>query len=95
MDEKHLLETAGIGADDWEETPVSVRFFQVMLSRSTAAAQSLLGQNFGGILNSDRYNAYNPLSYPRRTVPQSQCRWLLDTPLNGYVVMVLQKIFHL
>jgi len=29
-------------------------FFQVMLARSTAAAQSLLGENFGGLLNSDR-----------------------------------------
>jgi predicted site-specific integrase-resolvase len=25
-----------------------------------------------------------PLSCPRRTLPQSQCRWLLDNPLNGY-----------
>jgi len=30
-----------------------------MLARSTEAAQSLLGEKFSGILNSDRYNAYN------------------------------------
>ena len=30
-----------------------------MLSRSTAAAVELLGKNFGGILNCDRYGAYN------------------------------------
>ncbi|MGB5711454.1 MAG: transposase, partial [Waterburya sp.] len=39
-------------------TPL-VSFFQVMLARSTAAAQDLLGQDFRGILNSDRYSAYN------------------------------------
>ncbi len=31
MDEKHLLETAGIGTDDWEKTPVSVRKLVVQL----------------------------------------------------------------
>jgi hypothetical protein len=46
-------------------TPL-VSFFQVMLSRSTAAAQALLGENFGGILNSDRYNAYNWLDVAQR-----------------------------
>ncbi len=43
----------------WVAVTPLVSFFQVMLSRSTAAAQSLLGENFRGILNSDRYNAYN------------------------------------
>jgi hypothetical protein len=43
----------------WVAVTPWVSFFQVMLSRSTAAAQSLLGKNFRGILNSDRYNAYN------------------------------------
>ena len=31
MEEKHLLETAGIGIDDWEKTPVSVRKLVVQL----------------------------------------------------------------
>ena len=43
----------------WVAVTQGVSFFCVLLSRSTAAAQSLLGENFSGILNSDRYNAYN------------------------------------
>jgi hypothetical protein len=43
----------------WVAVTPLVSFFCIMLSRSAAAAQSLLGQNFGGMLNSDRYNAYN------------------------------------
>ncbi len=41
-------------------------FFQVMLARSTAAAQALLGKDFSGILNSDRYSAYNWLDVSQR-----------------------------
>ena len=37
-----------------------------MLARSSAAAQALLGQDFSGILNSDRYNAYNWLDVSQR-----------------------------
>jgi transposase len=40
----------------WVAVTELVTFFQVMLSRSTAVAQSLLGKSFGEILNSDRYN---------------------------------------
>ncbi|MFM6512868.1 MAG: transposase [Microcystis panniformis] len=36
----------------WVAVTPLVTFFQVMLSRSTAAAQSLLGKNVGGILHS-------------------------------------------
>ncbi len=50
----------------WVAVTPLVTFFQVMLSRSTAAAQSLLGKNFGGILNSDRYNAYNWVDVAQR-----------------------------
>jgi hypothetical protein len=50
----------------WVAVTPLVAFFQVMLSRSTAAAQSLLGENFQGILNSDRYNAYNWLDVAQR-----------------------------
>jgi hypothetical protein len=46
-------------------TPL-VSFFQVTLSRSTQAAQELLGVDFGGILISDRYNAYNWLKIEQR-----------------------------
>jgi hypothetical protein len=37
----------------WVAVTPLVTFFSVMLSRSTAAAQSLLGESFGGILNSE------------------------------------------
>ena len=50
----------------WVAVTPLVSFFSVMLSRSTAAAQSLLGENFGGILNSDRYSAYNWLDLDQR-----------------------------
>ena len=50
----------------WVAVTPLVTFFQVMLSRSTAAAQALWGKNFGGILNSDRYNAYNWLDVGQR-----------------------------
>ena len=50
----------------WVAVTPLVSFFQVMLARSTAAAQSLLGQNFRGILNSDRYGAYNWLDVAQR-----------------------------
>ena len=50
----------------WVAVTPLLSFFQVMLARSTAAAQSLLGENFGGILNSDRYSAYNWLDVDQR-----------------------------
>jgi hypothetical protein len=43
----------------WVAVTPLVSFFSVMLSRSTEAAQELLGKNFEGILTSDRYSAYN------------------------------------
>lgn len=42
-------------------TPL-VCYFQVALSRSQATAQSILGAEFRGIVNSDRYSAYNWLN---------------------------------
>jgi hypothetical protein len=50
----------------WVAVTPLVSFFSVMLARSTAAAQALLGQDFRGILNSDRYNAYNWLDVDQR-----------------------------
>ncbi|NEO65305.1 MAG: transposase [Moorea sp. SIO4G2] len=43
----------------WVAVTPLVSFFQVTRSRSTEAAKSLLGSNFQGILNTDRYGAYN------------------------------------
>ncbi len=41
-------------------------FFQIALTRCTQAAKNLLGENFTGILNSDRYAAYNWLDIGHR-----------------------------
>ena len=46
-------------------TPL-VAFFSVALSRSQGTAKSLLGEGFSGILNSDRYSAYNWLDVAHR-----------------------------
>nr|WP_203225997.1 IS66 family transposase [Calothrix sp. PCC 6303] len=43
-----------------------VTFFQVTLSRCTDTAKNLLGENFGGILNSDRYASYNWVDLEQR-----------------------------
>lgn len=51
----------GKGTQGWLWVMVTpwVCYFQVALSRSKATAQALLGTDFAGILNSDRYSAYN------------------------------------
>lgn len=43
----------------WVAVTPLVTFFQITLSGCTDTAKNLLGENFGGILNSDRYSAYN------------------------------------
>jgi transposase len=48
-------------------TPL-VRFFTVTLSRSKAAAQQILGEDFDGYLGSDRYSSYSWLDPRRRQV---------------------------
>ena len=48
-------------------TPL-VSFFDVQLSRSRTAAQSILGAEFGGLVIIDRYSAYNWLDESRRQV---------------------------
>ena len=50
----------------WVAVTPLVTFFQVLLSRSTEAAQTLLGARFGGILTSDRHGAYNWVNLERR-----------------------------
>ena len=46
-------------------TPV-VCYFQVLLSRSGAAAQTILGSGFSGYVNSDRYSGYTWLAIEQR-----------------------------
>lgn len=50
----------------WVAVTPLVSFFSLMLARSTTASQDLLGQDFSGILNSDRYSAYNWLDVGQR-----------------------------
>ncbi len=40
MDEKQLLEMAGIGAEDWERTPASVRQLVVQLGLKIRATRA-------------------------------------------------------
>jgi transposase len=50
----------------WVAVTPLVTFFQITLSRCTATAKNLLGENFDGILNSDRYSAYNWVDLEQR-----------------------------
>ena len=50
----------------WVAATPLVTFFEIALTRCTSAAKNLLGENFGGILNSDRYGGYNWVDLSRR-----------------------------
>ncbi|MEJ6487483.1 transposase [Nostoc punctiforme UO1] len=50
----------------WVAVTPLVTFFEIALSRCTQGAKNLLGENFGGILNSDRHGAYNWVDLERR-----------------------------
>ena len=50
----------------WVAVTPLIIYFQVALSRSTSAAMDLLGENFVGILGSDRLGSYNWVDIKRR-----------------------------
>ncbi len=50
----------------WVAVTPLVTFFEIALTRCTQAAKNLLGENFTGILNSDRHGAYNWVDIERR-----------------------------
>jgi hypothetical protein len=50
----------------WVAVTPLVTYFQVLLSRSQEAAQTLLGRTFGGILISDRHSSYNWVELTQR-----------------------------
>jgi len=52
----------------WVVVTPLVCYFQVLLSRSQAAAQTILGSTFSGYVNSDRYSAYTWLAIEQRQV---------------------------
>ncbi|MFB2767942.1 IS66 family transposase [Pelatocladus sp. BLCC-F211] len=50
----------------WVAVTPLVTFFEITLTRCTQGAKNLLGENFSGILNSDRHGAYNWVDLERR-----------------------------
>lgn len=50
----------------WVAVTPLVTFFEIALTRCTQGAKNLLGENFVGILNSDRHGAYNWVDLERR-----------------------------
>ena len=50
----------------WVAVTPLVTFFEIALTRCTEAAKNLLGENFSGILTSDRHGAYNWVDLERR-----------------------------
>lgn len=52
----------------WVMTTAWVSYFQVRLSRRQAVTQELLGQNYAGIVGSDRAGAYNILPLNQRQI---------------------------
>jgi len=52
----------------WVVVTPLICYFQVLLSRSQAAAQTVLGSAFAGYVNSDRYSAYTWLALEQRQV---------------------------
>ncbi|WP_414528588.1 IS66 family transposase [Nodularia chucula] len=50
----------------WVAVTPLVTFFEIALTRCTQGAKNLLGENFNGILNSDRHGAYNWVDLERR-----------------------------
>ncbi|RUS92267.1 IS66 family transposase ISH10B [Dulcicalothrix desertica PCC 7102] len=50
----------------WVAVTPLVSFFEIALTRGAEAAKNLLGENFAGILNSDRYASYNWVDISRR-----------------------------
>ena len=50
----------------WVAVTPLVAIFEIALSRGSDIAKNLLGEDFSGILNSDRYAAYNWVNLEQR-----------------------------
>ena len=50
----------------WVAVTPLVAIFEIALSRGSEIAKNLLGEDFSGILNSDRYAAYNWVNLEQR-----------------------------
>lgn len=65
----------------WVVTTAFVTVFQVAKSRGTGAAQELLGENFAGLLGTDRWSAYAWVDAARRQL----CWSHLNRDFQGFV----------
>ncbi|MBW4511506.1 MAG: IS66 family transposase [Scytonematopsis contorta HA4267-MV1] len=72
-DETHFVQGNVDGCNEkksqawlWVAVTPLVTFFQITLSRCSESARNLLGEDFGGILNSDRYASYNWVGLEQR-----------------------------
>ena len=88
----------------WVACTPLVTFFQIALTRCTQAAQNLLGENFTGILNSDRYASYNWIDIGRRQLCWAHLkreftkiseRTGVSQELGTALVKQLEKLFEL
>lgn len=94
----------GIKAWLWVAVTPLVTYFQVLLSRSTEAAQNLLGASNGCILTSDRHGAYNWVDLKRRQLCWAHLRREfikiserpgVSTELGTALVKHQEKLFEL
>ena len=72
-DETHFVQGNADGCNEkntqawlWVMVTPLVAFFEITLSRCTQTAKNLLGENFRGIFNSDRYVSYNWVGLEQR-----------------------------
>jgi len=88
----------------WVVVTPMVCYFQVLLSRSQAAAQEILGAAFSGSVNSDRYSAYNWLAIEQRQLcwahlkrdfTKIAARTGVSEMLGGLLLKQHEKLFEL
>jgi hypothetical protein len=60
------LANAGLSTTNIFTTTALVTVFRVLATRGTAGAKALLGENFWGLVGTDRYAAYNWIDPCRR-----------------------------
>jgi transposase len=88
----------------WVAVTPLVTFFEIALSRCADAARNLLGEDFSGILNSDRYAAYNWVGLEQRQLCWAHLRREfikiserpgVSTELGTALVKQQEKLFEL
>jgi transposase len=88
----------------WVAVTPLVTYFQIALSRCSDTARNLLGENFSGILNSDRYAAYNWVNLEQRQLCWAHLRREfikiserpgVSTEIGNALVKQQEKLFEL